>query len=141
MLVKDRTFSRTANNDPRCATLVSQIVQKAQGVWLWVYLVVRDLLRDLKGEEDFPLLQRRLDSFPDELEGYFGDTIDRIDKIHREETARIFLLAVTAVKPFPLLSLKYLSMEADDQDYALKMEFSRISATEAVKIKGKWKSL
>lgn len=138
MLVEDRAFSKMANHDPRCATLVPQIARKAQGVWLWVYLVVRDLLRDLKGEEEFPLLQRRLDSFPNELEKYFQNIINRIDKIHHEETARIFLVAVTAVQPFPLLGLKYLSMEADDRDYAFKVEFSPISNEEAVTLKGRW---
>jgi hypothetical protein len=57
MLIQNEAFSKMSNRDPHCETLVPQIVQKAYGVWLWVYLVVRDLLRDLKGEEEFPLLQ------------------------------------------------------------------------------------
>jgi hypothetical protein len=66
MLVQSEAY-RKISEDPRCETLVPQIAQKAQGVWLWVYLVVRDLLRDLKAEEEYPLLQRRLDSFPNEV--------------------------------------------------------------------------
>jgi len=137
-LVQNQSFSRMALHDPRCQCLVSQIAQKAQGVWLWVYLVVRDLLRDLRGEEEYPLLQRRLDSFPAELEKYFEDILDRIDKIHREETARIFLVAVTAVRPFPMLSLHYLRMEAADPDYAIHMPLSRLSKRKAFQIKKKW---
>jgi hypothetical protein len=140
-LVQNEAFFEISKHDPRCETLVPQIAKKAQGVWLWVYLVVRDLLRDLKGEEEFPLLQRRLDSFPDELERYFENIIDRIDRIHREEAARIFLVAVTAVQPFSLLSLHYLSMEAADKDYALHMEPSWMSAQEAFRVKKKWKKL
>jgi hypothetical protein len=139
MLVQNETFSQMSSHDPRCETLVPQIAEKAQGVWLWVFLVVRDLLRDLKGEEEFPLLQRRLDSFPDELEKYFEDILNRIDKIHQEETARIFLIAVTALQPFPLLSLQYLSMEAADTDYAIQMELSRLSTWEAFQLRQKWK--
>jgi len=141
MLIQNQAFSEMSKYDPRCETLVPQIARKAQGVWLWVYLVVRDLLRDLKGEEEYPLLQRRLDSFPDELERYFENIIDRIDRIHREETARIFLVAVTAVQPFPLFSLSYLSMEATDKDYAIRMELRGPSIQEAFQIKRKWRKL
>ena len=141
MLIQNQAFSEMSKYDPRCETLVPQITRKAQGVWLWVYLVVRDLLRDLKGEEEYPLLQRRLDSFPDELERYFENIIDRIDRIHGEETARIFLVAVTAVQPFPLFSLSYLSMEATDKDYAIRMELRGLSIQEAFQIKRKWRKL
>lgn len=90
MLVQNEAYRKIGEEDPRCETLVPQIAQKAQGVWLWVYLVVRDLLRDLKAEEEYLLLQRRLDSFPNELERYFEAIINRIDKIHREEAAEYF---------------------------------------------------
>jgi hypothetical protein len=141
MLVQNKAFARMSKHDFRCKTLVPQIAQKAQGVWLWVYLVVRDLLRDLRGEEEFPLLQRRLDSFPEELERYFESILDHIDKIHREESARIFWVAVTAVKPFPLLSLHYLSMESANKDYAIQLESSQLSPQEAFQIKKKWRKL
>ncbi|PMD42737.1 hypothetical protein L207DRAFT_553693 [Hyaloscypha variabilis F] len=140
-LVQNDAFSRATLHDPRCQTLISQIAKKAQGVWLWVYLVVRDLLRDLRGAEEYPLLQRRLDSFPAELEKYFEDILDRIDKIHQEETARIFLVAVTAIQPFPLISLHYLSMEAADTDYAIHMTLSRLSKRKSFPIKHKWRKL
>ncbi len=141
MLVQNKAFLMMANLDHRCGSLVPQIAEKAQGVWLWVYLVVRDLLRDLKGGEEFPLLQRRLDSFPDELEKYFANILDRVDKIHREETARIFLMTVTAVQPVPLLSLKYLNMEITDPYYAFKLEICPLPAQEAYVLKTKWKKL
>jgi hypothetical protein len=75
------------------------------------------------------------------LERYFEDIFNRIDKIHREETARIFLLAITAIRPFPVLSLHYLGMEATNKDYAIHMELSRISTQHVFRIKKKWKKL
>ncbi|KAE9369265.1 hypothetical protein N431DRAFT_469190 [Stipitochalara longipes BDJ] len=142
MLVQNKWFTQMSILDPCCETLVPQIAQRAQGVWLWVYLVVRDLLRDLKGEEAFPLLQRRLDSFPDELEKYFENIIDRIDRIYREETSRIFLVAITSVQPFPLLYLHCLNMEMANENYALEMKtLSPISSREAQALQRKWKKL
>jgi hypothetical protein len=72
ILVQNEAYYKMSKDDPRYETLVPQIARKAQGVWLWVYLVVRDLLRDLKGEEEFPLLQHRLDSFPNEVRLHFS---------------------------------------------------------------------
>jgi len=99
-----------------------QIVEKACGVWLWVFLVVRDLLRDIRGGEDFAFLQRRLESFPEELEHYFENILSRIDRIHQCYTARIFLEALDSVRPLPVLALKYILLEREDPDVALKLE-------------------
>ncbi|KAH8745708.1 hypothetical protein BGZ57DRAFT_936187 [Hyaloscypha finlandica] len=141
MLAQDKFFMKAAKMDSRCQTLVPQIADKAQGVWLWVYLVVRDLLRDLKGREEFPLLQRRLDSFPAELEKYFTSIIERIDKIHREETAKIFRITVDAVKPIPALGLQYLLVEQEDPEYALKMPIQPILREQEWENAQKWERL
>ncbi|KUJ09979.1 uncharacterized protein LY89DRAFT_689860 [Mollisia scopiformis] len=141
MLAQNEIYRKMSMEDPRCKTLIPQIAQKAQGVWLWVYLVVRDLLRDLKGGEEFPLLQRRLDSFPNELEKYFENIISRIDKIHREETARIFLVAVTVIQPLPIFYLHCLAAEIIDKDYAIHMDIEQTSAGDVIRTKKKWKKL
>lgn len=141
MLTENANFARLAKQDLRCNDLVPQIAEKAQGVWLWVFLVVRDLLRDVKGEEEYTFLQHRLDSFPVELEEYFANILSRIDRIYLEETARIFLIAVEAVRPLPVLAFKYLTMEQDDSEYAVKAAIRPIELEEAEHIYRKWRKL
>jgi hypothetical protein len=48
---------------------------------------------------------------------------------------------VTAVQPFPLLSLQYLAAEANDKDYALHMDIVEISTRDVFRSKRKWKKL
>jgi hypothetical protein len=139
MLAENEVFAKAAKQDSRCNDLVPKIAEKAHGVWLWVYLVVRDLLRDLKGEEEYPFLQRRLDSFPDELEKYFENILGRIDRIHREETAKIFLIAVESVRPLPVLAFKYLIMEQDDPNYSIKSAIEPISPDEVNESFRRWR--
>jgi len=110
------------NETNTVTTLELQIVGKACGVWLWVFPIVRDLLRDIRGGEDFAFLQRRLESFPEELEDYFENILSRIDRIHQCDTARIFLEALDSVRPLPVLALKYILLEREDPDVALKLE-------------------
>ncbi|KAI9733107.1 MAG: hypothetical protein M1834_003654 [Cirrosporium novae-zelandiae] len=120
MLVENEAFIKAANQDLRCNSLVSEIVQRANGVWLWVYLVVRDLLRDFKAEEGYDFLLRRLESFPEEVEN-----------AHREESSMIFLIAVEVVRPLPILALEYLEMERKDPEYALKLKIAPMSLEKA----------
>jgi hypothetical protein len=141
LLVENEAFRKLADKDPRCEDLVPQIATKAQGVWLWVFLVVRDLLRDVKGEEEYEFLQRRLDNFPVELEEYFADMLNRIDRIYLEETSRIFLATVEAVRPLPLLAFKYLALQKDNPEYAVHLEVSPASPDEMEEHYFKWRKL
>lgn len=93
----------------RSQNLVSEIVTRAKGVWLWVYLVVRDLTRDVNNQEDFHFLEKRLDAIPDQLEKYFAEIMDRIEMIYKPEMAQIFLTAAASVRPLPLYAFSFLS--------------------------------
>ncbi|KAI9754285.1 MAG: hypothetical protein M1815_005718 [Lichina confinis] len=112
-------FRRICAEDPRANSLVTQISEKAQGVWLWVYLVVRSLLRGLRGLDDFPLLQKRLDEFPADLMDFFRHMFRRIETVYRKPTARLLQLMVVAKEPLPVAALAFLERESDDPDYAL----------------------
>jgi hypothetical protein len=127
MLSDNELFRNLRNVDDRCDSLVRQIAEKAHGVWLWVYLVVRALLRDLNGDEGYPQLQRRLDEFPPELEEYFSAILKRIDPIYQKETAKIFQITVEAVRPIPVYAFTFLDFERQDPGYALKVELGPIN--------------
>ncbi|KAH7138017.1 hypothetical protein B0J11DRAFT_475230 [Dendryphion nanum] len=118
-----------------------QISKKAEGVWLWVYLVIRDLLRDLAGDEDYDHLQTRMDSFPSDLHAYFKVMMERIDKIHRQETARIFLVALEAVSPLPILSLPYIRMEISNPDYVYQIPSSHEPLESEEDLCQRWRKL
>lgn len=115
LLGENGVFGRLAGSDDRYHQLISMISERAEGVWLWVYLVVRDLLRDIRDNESYDQLLVRLNSYPKELEDYFKDILRRIDKIHQGESAQIFLLAYHSRQYFPpsVLCLPHLSIPND----------------------------
>jgi hypothetical protein len=104
--------------------LVKQIVEKAQGVFLWVYLVVRSLLRGLTNGDDMPDLQRRLDKLPGHLETYFKHMLDTIEDIYQEQTARTFRIMANASATLPLIALHFMDKEKKDPNYAVCPESS-----------------
>ncbi|KAI1752383.1 hypothetical protein F4782DRAFT_501633 [Xylaria castorea] len=102
-------FRTAAALDRKCLDLIPNISNRANGVWLWVYLVVRNILRDIRDGEPFQQWQNRLDSYPQELAPYFQKMMERIDPFHRKQGAEIFLMALAATySRIPILGLSVL---------------------------------
>ena len=74
-------------------TLVTQIVAKAQGVFLWVFLVVRSLREGIEEGDSPSLLFQRVDEFPSDLEDYFRLILSRVSKTYRKQTSQALKLA------------------------------------------------
>ncbi|KAI0884206.1 uncharacterized protein GGS22DRAFT_194786 [Annulohypoxylon maeteangense] len=74
--------------------LISEIVQKADGVFLWVALVVK-LVDDACDEEDsFQDLQRKIDFLPPEIRDLFDQLFSSIHESVRDESAQTFAIAL-----------------------------------------------
>ena len=108
------SFQNLEQKDPRCRDLVEEIVNKAQGVFLWVMLVVRSLLKGLTNADRIADLQRRLREFPQELEPYFKHMLDQIEDIYQEESAQLFYVALSADEPHTLATYMFI---IDDEHY------------------------
>ncbi|OCK82329.1 hypothetical protein K432DRAFT_349202 [Lepidopterella palustris CBS 459.81] len=113
-------FQRLKKKDPRYQDLVFEITDKAQGVFLWVFLVVRSLLEGLVNADRIPDLQRRLRQIPGDLERFFQYMLDSVDEIYQEQTVQIFQVSVLVREPLPLLTFWFLDEE--DPDFALTMK-------------------
>jgi hypothetical protein len=88
--------------------VIEAIVDLAHGVFLWVVLVVRDLLRGMSNDDTVTVLQKRLHSLPPTLEEYFQLMLDRIDTVYQEQTAQIIFIMLEAEQPPTLMSLAFL---------------------------------
>jgi hypothetical protein len=65
-------YIRLIDHDPLAGKiLLHEVVNKASGVFLWVYLVTQSLLEGLSNEDTMSDLQVRLDSLPSDLEALF----------------------------------------------------------------------
>ena len=101
-------FRILATNDSRSRDLVQEIVEKARGVFLWVVLVVKSLLTGLGNADRVIHLQKRLRSFPESLEKYFGHMLISVEQCYREETAKAFNFALVATAPMSLMTYSFL---------------------------------
>lgn len=60
--------------------LIQEVADRAQGIYLWVYLV-RSLRRGLIDDNEISLLQGRLDILPIQLEEYFREISRKIKDV------------------------------------------------------------
>jgi hypothetical protein len=135
LYVKDKLqdrddFIKLMQRDNRCSELVAEIVGKAKGVFLWVYLVVRSLVEGLNNCDRTIDLQRRLREFPEDLEEYFKHILTSLDRIYREQTARAFQTSLRTTRPLSLLNYWFLDMDEEDTNFALNMEIQPLSRDE-----------
>jgi hypothetical protein len=105
--------------------LITDITESSNGVFLWVYLVVRSLLQGLTNDDKFSDLQRRLAETPTELNDLFRKTLWSVDAFYRQYTAHMFLVTLAASETLPLMAYWY--MNQDDPDLALKMEIEPLT--------------
>ena len=123
-------FKKLKTEDPEYVQLEKDIVDKAEGVFLWVFLVIRALLRGLSDDNDIDFLKERLDTLPAGLEEYFAKILGTIEAVYQEQTARIFQVMVHSTQALPAICLQFLAVEQKDPDYALREEPPFVSVEE-----------
>jgi len=96
--------------------LVDEIVTKARGVFLWVKLVVKSLLRGLSDYNRISDLQRRVKHLPGDLEALYAHMFSTTDPFYHEQASQILQIVRVAQQHSPnRLTLLNLSW-ADDED-------------------------
>jgi hypothetical protein len=111
--------SLQSGNSNQADRLVQDVSDAADGVFLWVYLVVRDLLNGLSNHDDLSTLRRRLRNVPRELDVYFQRMLDSIEEVYRRETFSLFqILAYTRLPLNTLLTWSHRSVcESDASEW------------------------
>ena len=124
-LVEDQRFQQLKMTDACYEDLVVEIVDRAEGVFLWVFLVVQSLRRGLSNSDTVLELQERLRVLPTDLEDYFKHMLDSVEKIYQKQAARIYL--IRAVTPGDLTTMTVSFFDEKDSDFALEAKVSPLT--------------
>jgi hypothetical protein len=82
-----------SSSDEEILSIANDIVARAEGVFLWVYLVVKSVTAGLDEGDQPAILRQRVLECPDDLESFFGTILSRIDSVYRHQTAQALMLA------------------------------------------------
>ena len=118
-LYQNPRFIRLVRQNKQAHDLRDQITDKANGVFLWVFLVVRSLLSGLTDGNSITDLQQRVFDLPEDLEEFFKLMIHNIEPFYRAQTAHILLTAIQAGRTQPLFVYSFLEDIIKDPDFAL----------------------
>jgi hypothetical protein len=92
-------FTQLAARDEYLASkLTKEIMERAEGVFLWVKIVVRLLLKGINNKDTAPQLWTRLKSFPTELNGLYETMLSQIEPIYLDWASKAFQCMVASVQ-------------------------------------------
>jgi hypothetical protein len=77
-------------NPDEAVKLVEEVIQKAEGVFQWVSLVVKSLLKGLDQKDSILYLMKRIQKLPADLEHLYAYILSSIDPIYMEEASMVF---------------------------------------------------
>jgi hypothetical protein len=121
-------------NPTEAEDIVEEIIDKSQGVFLWVRLAVRSLVEGLRNRDSVVLLRRRLREFPDDLNGFFKYMFDSLDPIYRPRLSHMFQIALAADQPLSLIAYWCLDKIEDERDTGPEPYPQPFTCTESLQI-------
>jgi hypothetical protein len=90
-LIENKHMQQLCSVDPVGAPkLIEEIVEKAEGVFLWVILVVKSFLNGLRNGDSIFYLRKRLKEIPSEIKDLYTYMLSKIEPIYYEEGRRLF---------------------------------------------------
>ncbi|KAF5002066.1 hypothetical protein F66182_16200, partial [Fusarium sp. NRRL 66182] len=125
MFEKESNFD---NTNEGCREIVRDIVNSADGVFLWVHLVVRSLLDGFRHRYPIAYLKQKLEKMPRELDPLFDSIFDSIDSGDREKSEKMLILAATYSNLNVLMFSWFDDLE--DPDFPLNMPIETYSDIE-----------
>jgi len=113
-------WSHCSLSDSARDSIVNGISNRAEGVFLWVFLVTRSLREGLTDDESIEGLMRRLESLPVDLERLFKNILDGVNPIYHEKMAA--MLQSTLQDKYMSLELYYhQDLELERPGYSLAL--------------------
>lgn len=99
-LVESRLWANTAflelakAEEDRCCNIAQQVIQRAEGVFLWVCVLLNQLEESLANGDSVTMLENIVDSAATELDDLFRSILDSIPLRYRKQAFTIFALAL-----------------------------------------------
>ncbi|KAI1382477.1 hypothetical protein F4677DRAFT_26786 [Hypoxylon crocopeplum] len=121
---QDANYQAMEDKDQHGDDLIQEIVEGANGVFLWVFLVVKSFQEGFMYGDSVFKLRERLNSIPRDLNQYFERILlSDITEFYRGQSAEMFLVSIQASEDLPLMAYYFVGQQGDP-DFALKMETS-----------------
>ncbi len=113
------------------AALVQEIIDRAEGVFLWVSLVCDELLRGFTNMDSLETLQLRLRGLPADLEQFFLRMIERVKPVYHGQCAQVLQLLFAARRP---ISSRLLDFIEDEPIFGTRDDLTLLPYTDETRV-------
>ncbi|KAI1170622.1 hypothetical protein F4777DRAFT_594805 [Nemania sp. FL0916] len=123
-------YRRLTLENPEYESLVNEVAAHANGVFLWVVLVIRNLSEGFMNNDSVHLMRERLDSFPKDLELFFEHMLNSVSQIYLRHMTRTFQTAVSSRRPLLLMFYSFLDDAVEDTENLNRRNQNALSPSE-----------
>ncbi|KAI0165155.1 hypothetical protein GGR52DRAFT_581875 [Hypoxylon sp. FL1284] len=120
----------TSIGEDELDSIARTLVYKAEGVFLWVRVVLAAIEQGVLNGDDFQGLQKKIIAFPAELRDLYQHLLDSIPEYDRENAFAALSFAGFRIRDICLLQYKFFSDLAKDRDLATNMSTQELSGEE-----------
>jgi NACHT domain len=123
--VRDENYQELEDRDLNGKLLLDEIVQSANGVFFWVFLVVRSFQEGLQNGDTASDLRERLKLLPKDLNTYFDRIIlSDVEEFYHGHSAEMFTVTLAGEEDIPLIAYWFMR---EDADYVVGLEAKPLS--------------
>lgn len=124
-LARDSNFQEMEDRDTAGKALIEEIVKAANGVFLWVFLVVRSFQEGLTNGDHISDLEEKLRKLPKDLNTYFERILLLdVSEDYRCQSSEMFAVTLEGAEDLPLIAYWFMGKSAD---YVLTLEAKSLS--------------
>ncbi|KAK5132631.1 hypothetical protein LTR08_008753 [Meristemomyces frigidus] len=109
ILEHDDNYKERHDKDTECKDLIEDILNNAQGVFLWVYLVMGSLREGFQNMDTVEDLRRRLGDLHADLYTFFRHMLDGVPEMYRDRSATMFDVTLCAREPLTATAYWFVS--------------------------------
>ena len=113
--------------------LLDDIVERAEGVFLWAFLVTNSLMEGITNDDTVEELQKRLEDLPTDLERLFKHMLDGVEPLYHAHMAGMFRIALQPIGPLRWEIYHFYEHEGADRSYAIGLPVKAFSREEREK--------
>lgn len=117
---------------PNVSWLLDEITERTAGVFLWVFLVTRELRSGLSEYDSFPDLKRRLKCIPMDLGAFFKRILESVEDFYIPRMATTLQISLAATEPVDVVVYSLHELEYEDQDYVFKIPLEALAESDVI---------
>ncbi|KAL8900482.1 MAG: hypothetical protein Q9192_001043 [Flavoplaca navasiana] len=96
LLPRLTTHRSTSQKSDHLHMIVDSLTERSSGVFLWLDLVIKDLIKGLRNEDTLEELQSRIDRAPDTIDGMYSRSLTNSGPHYLETALRYLHVMITA---------------------------------------------